>query len=103
MKLNFASSPVSQAAIEKALAERKAKVEESRALAYAQDVDACQSVVDAGKKHLKALRKQADEFAAEFKKLEGAESAPAFVQILNSLSIRSQIGSVVLSADYDEE
>lgn len=104
MKLNFSSSPVSQEAIDAALAEQKLASEKSRALAYAADVNRCQSVVDAGKRHLKALRKAADEFAAEFKKLEGCESAPAFAAALNgNAALCHQLGSVRLIAEYDND
>lgn len=101
--LNFENSPVPQAAIDAALAKRNAAVEEQRALLIAEDVTACQRVVDAGRKHLKALRKAAEDFHAEFKKLEGAASAPEFVGVLNTLPIRHQIGSVTLRGDYDKD
>ncbi len=101
MKLNFSNTPVSQEAIDKALSERRQKEEASKALAYAADVDACQRVVDNGRRQLKELRKAADEFAAEFKKLEGLESVPAFVEVLNTLSIRHSIGTVRPTAEYE--
>lgn len=101
--LNFQNSPVPQAAIDAALAKRNAAVEEQRALVIAEDVTACQNVVAAGLRQLKALRKAAEDFHAHFKKLEGATSAPEFVEVLNTLPIRHQIGSVTLRGDYDRD
>jgi hypothetical protein len=101
--LNFENSPVPQEAIDAALKKRNQEAEEKRALLIAEDVTACQNVVNAGVKHLKALRKAAEEFHAHFKKLEGAKSALEFVEILNTLPIRHQIGSVSLRGDYDRD
>lgn len=101
--LNFSNTPVSPEAIEAALKERNEAAEKQRALAYADDVTACQDVVERGKKRLKALRKAADDFHKEFSKLEGAENAKEFADILNSLSIRPELGSVHLKGDYDAE
>ena len=102
MKLNFSSTPVPREAIEKAKQEAAEAVAKQRAIAFANDENACQAVVDAGRKHLRALRKAADDFAAEFKKLEGADSAPKFVEILNGLSIRSVTGTIRLTANYED-
>lgn len=101
--LNFSNSPVPQSAIDAALKKRNAEAEEKRALLIAEDVTACQNVVAAGLRQLKALRKAVEDFHKEFKKLEGATSAPEFVEVLNTLSIRHQIGSVTLRGDYDRE
>lgn len=101
--LNFENSPVPQEAIDAALKKRNQEAEEKRALVIAEDFDACQRVVDAGRKHLKALRKAVEDFHREFKKLEAASSAPEFVQILNTLPIRHQIGSVTLRGEYDQD
>lgn len=101
--LNFKNSPVPQSAIDAALEKRNKEAEEKRALVIAEDVTACQNVVTAGLRHLKALRKAADDFHAHFKKLEGLNSAPEFVEVLNTLPIRHQIGTVTLRGDYDRE
>ena len=104
MKLNFSNSPVPAEAIEAALKKQKEASDESRALAYADDMRRCQNVVDAGRRHLKALRKAADDFAAEFKKLEGHESAPSFAAALNgNPALTHEIGTVRLFAEYDNE
>lgn len=100
--LNFENSPVPQAAIDAALEKRNKEAEEKRALVIAEDVTACQNVVSAGLRQLKALRKAAEDFHAHFKKLEGAKSAPQFVEILNTLPIRHQIGCVTLRGDYPD-
>jgi hypothetical protein len=101
--LNFSNTPVSPEAIEAALKERNEAAEKQRALAYADDVTACQDIVERGKKRLKALRKAADDFHKEFSKLVPAQNAAEFVAILNGLPIRSELGSVNLKGDYDVE
>lgn len=104
MTLNFSNSPVPVEAIEAALKKQKEASDESRALAYADDMRRCQNAVDAGRRHLKALRKAADDFAAEFKKLEGHESAPSFAAALNgNPALTREIGAVRLCAEYDNE
>jgi len=99
---NFDKAPVSAEAIKAAVEKRKAGEEEARALVFADDYAACQKTVEAGKRRLKALRKAADEFAAEFKKLEAAESPKGFTDILSSLQIRYEIGVPTLRGDYEE-
>lgn len=102
--LNFSNTPVSPDAIAAALKERNEAAEKQRALAYADDVTACQDAVERGKKRLKALRKAAEDFHKEFSKLQGAQNAKEFADILNTLSIRADLGgSVVLKGDYDTE
>ena len=101
--LNFENSPVSQEVIDKAVAEQKEAREKQQALKYAQDIQTCQNIVDAGKKHLKRLRKTEADFLAEFKLLETAKSADEFAKILNASSIRNQIGTVNLVGEYDAD
>ena len=102
MKLNFSATPVSREVIDAAKKERAEEAAKKRAIAFANDEDSCQAVVDAGRRQLKALRKAPDDFAAEFKKLEGNYCAPKFVEVLNTLPIRHQIGTVRLTADYED-
>ena len=102
MRLQFSATPVPREEIEAAKAKRAQAAAEARAIAFAQDEEACQAVVNAGRKRLKTLRKIAEDFANEFKKLEGATSAPDFQKILDSLNIRYEIGTVRLTADYDD-
>ena len=104
MKLNFTQSPVSQSAIDKALAERNAEAEKRAALAYTADVTSCQNIVDRGITHLRMLRKQADDFAVEFKKLEGLASPAEFKKVLDTINPslrRTVFGELFLSFDYD--
>lgn len=101
--LKFESSPVAPEAVEAAIAKKAAELQESRAIAYADDLQACQNCVDNGRRHLKKLRKQVDDFLADFKKLESATSAPNFVEIVKSLSLDSQrvLSVPTLTADYE--
>ena len=101
--LNFSNTPVSPEAIAAALKERNDAAEKQRALAYAEDVQACQDIVERGKKRLKVLRKAAADFHKEFSKLETPTNAQEFATALNGLSIRSELGSVNLKGDYDVE
>lgn len=103
MKLNFEKAPVSREAIDKALAERREKQEATQALAYAQDEDACQKIVDSGRRYLKALRKAADDFHTEFEKLKGLDSTQKFAEVLaGNPVLRSNLGVVRLIAEYEE-
>jgi hypothetical protein len=52
---------------------------------------------------LKALRKAAADFHKEFSKLETTTNAQEFVNVLNGLPIRSELGGVNLKGDYDVE
>ena len=101
MKLQFSSIPVSRVAIDAAKAKRAEAAEEARALAFAQDEEACQAVVNAGLRHRKVLLQAVEDYMLEFKKLENIECPKKFVEVLNTLSIRRIIGSVNLIADYD--
>lgn len=102
--LNFSSSPVSSDVIAEVLAERAKQAEKERALRYASDMERCQRVVDACKKHLRELRKAEAAFLSEFKKLEAQDNAPSFaVAYNNSPLLRTTAGGTLfLEADYEE-
>lgn len=104
MKLNFNAVPVSKDAIDTVLKEQQATREKQLALAFSHDAQSCQLVVNNGLRQLRALRKAADDFHAQFKKLEEDFATPAdFKKALDSLppEVRRVLGSLFLEFDYE--
>lgn len=104
MKLNFNSVPVSQQAIDDVVKEQQATQQKQLALAFSRDAQACQQVVNNGLRQLRALRKAADDFHTQFKKLEEDFATPAdFKKALDSLplEVRRVLGGLFLEFDYE--
>ena len=104
MKLNFTSVPVSQSAIDEVEKQQQADTQKQMALAFSRDRQRCQAVVNNGLSQLRALRKAADEFHAQFKKLEENFATPAeFKKALDALplDVRRVLGGLLLEFDYE--
>ncbi len=104
MKLNFTSVPVSQSAIDEVEKAAAAEAQKSMALAFSRDRQRCQLVVNNGLAQLRALRKAAEDFHTQFRKLEEDFATPAeFKKVLDALpaDVRRVLGGLFLEFDYE--
>jgi DNA-binding transcriptional regulator PaaX len=85
--LKFESSAVSPEMLQKVLQERAEAAEKAQAALYADDMMACQAVVNTGLTYLRHLRKLEKEFAAAFSALKDASSTHEFAEIVNGSAL----------------